>query len=248
VPEYVFSGDEFEDAIIFPEKKLAEVADALHDESSHQRPEGVLGEWELVPEDERNVHQRVAAATGGWLSVANVVSVAGGVIAAKGIVDFARGRRMLGVAEVGVGRVLDLADGAVSKRLGTRSKPGAFTDAGVDKVLAGVAMVTLPMTERTISPLYAAATTVEQARIAWINTQIKRAGGEPTPNGSGKAGAAATWAAVVTRMVESILKEKGRKGSARVVGAVALAAEAVSLALSEQAIAGYRQQEKSVRG
>lgn len=211
----------------------------------HQRPDGVVGEWALIPEEDWNAHQRVAAATNGAVSLANVTSVAGGEITRQGIHDFARGERFKGIVKIGVGRALDVLDGKVSKNFGTRSKTGAAVDAGIDKALVVDAAVTL--TRAGVMPKYfAGATAIQQGRIMAVNAKIKKDGGEPNPSKDGKYSMAAIWSAIGLRGIETMLKTNGHKKAARVAGATALAAEAVSLGLSEKAIRGYRKQHEQL--
>lgn len=73
----------------------------------HQRPDGVLGEWDLLPKEDWNTHQKVADATGGLASLANVTSAIGGETTRQGIHDFARGDHFKGIVKIGIGRTLD---------------------------------------------------------------------------------------------------------------------------------------------
>lgn len=229
-----------------PQEPIRPVVDELqHNIPAHQRPDGVLGEWKNIAEEEWNAHQRVAEMTGGWATVASLISVVGGVTTAKGLYDFVKGKHTQGVVEIGIGRALDLADGYVSELFGTRSKTGAFVDASVDKLLVAGASIALPAS-CAVSKKYAVATGVQQIRIATENAKIQKSGGEPNPSKTGKYGMAAIWGAFGTRAIETMLTNKNHDHTAKVAGKLALVAEDTSLVLTELAISGYRKQRHGI--
>ncbi len=222
-------------------------APTIHSQSvlDHQRPDGVLGEWNLIPEEAWNTHQKVADTTRGFASLANATSAIGGETTRQGTHDFARGDHFKGIVKIGIGRTLDVVDGFVAKRFGTRSKTGAAVDAGIDKALVVDAAVTL--TRAGVLPKYfAGATAVQQSRIMAENAKIKKAGGEPNPSKDGKHSMAAIWVAIGLRGMETTFKTNSHKKAARIAGVAALAAEAASLGLSEAAIHGYRKQHREL--
>jgi phosphatidylglycerophosphate synthase len=218
----------------------------IHPALAHQRPDGVLGEWNNLPEEDWNIHQRIAEKTGGWATAANLISLVGAAATAKGMYDFIKGKHGQGLAEIGVGRTLDLADGMAAKRFGTRSKTGAAVDAGADKLLVAGASVALSKAG-VIPKRYAIATGAQQVRIAAENATIQKAGGEPNPSKDGKHSMAAIWLSIGGRAAEYMLKKRGHEKTAKLAGATALASEVASLALSEKAIAGYRGQRKMLK-
>ena len=211
----------------------------------HQRPDGVLGEWNSIPEEDWNIHQRIAEKTGGWATAANLISLVGAAATIKGMYDFVRGEHGKGLAEIGVGRSLDLADGIAAKKFGTRSKTGALVDAGADKLLVAGASIALPASG-TMSKKYAVATTVQQGRIFAENAKIEKAGGEPNPSKDGKHSMAAIWMAIGGRASETLLRKRGHEKTAKIAGAAALASEFASIALTEKAIGGYRKQRRTL--
>ncbi|PID99611.1 hypothetical protein CSA80_00305 [Candidatus Saccharibacteria bacterium] len=208
---------------------------------SHQRPDEVSGEWELVPPHERNIHQKIAAKTGGIVTVANMISVAGAYTTHCGIHNFSKGKRLKGLSQIAIGRSCDLLDGIVAKKLGTRSEVGAAVDAGLDKALTADGIFTL-VRAGVIPPYFAAAATAQQACIMAENAKIKSAGGEPNPSKDGKYGMGATWAGMALRGAETMLEETGKGKSARVVDALALMAEGSALVFTQRAIRGYKKQ------
>ncbi len=207
---------------------------------SHQRPDDVLGEWSNIPETDWNIHQRIAEKTGGWGTVANVVSLLGGIATVKGGIEYARGNKAVGIAYVAGGRLLDLADGYVAKHFGTRGKTGALVDAGIDKALTLGAAVELAVTD-TIEPVYAAALVVQQGRIVAQNVAIEKAGGNPNPSEPGKHAMFTTWLGAGARAIEKTIRPSHPR-VARLLGVVAIGSEIVTMTLTEQAIDGYKAQ------
>jgi phosphatidylglycerophosphate synthase len=160
--------------------------------------------------------------------------------------DFIKGKHRQGMTEVGVGRMLDLADGIVAKQFGTRSKTGAAVDAGADKLLVAGASITLTRAG-VISKKFAATTLAQETRIFTENAGIERAGGEPNPSQLGKYRMAVLWLAIGGRAAEFTLRKTGHERAAKVAGATTLATEAASLGMGEKVIAGYRKQRRSLK-
>lgn len=152
---------------------------------AHERPLGYEGDWSLVAPERRTRLQRIAAKTKGWLTVANLVSVAGAGLTLKGLHDYTQGHSVTAVAEVGAGRILDLVDGAVATWTKTRGLAGAFVDSGIDKVLAVIGLSTLTLTG-DLDPRITVPAVLLQAWITKKNKDIHDLGGNPTPNRLGK--------------------------------------------------------------
>jgi phosphatidylglycerophosphate synthase len=216
-------------------------------ESMHRRPDGVVGEWNTIPPEEWNVHQRVAEATGGWVTVANGISVAGGLVTLSGMWDICRGRYGRGVAKVIVGRTGDLIDGAVSDRLGTKSEPGAFVDASVDSALLSGGAVTLAA-KRVIKSTYAAAVLGQQLGIAAENTEIHAAGGEPNPSRTGKDRMWLAWSGIAARCIQTWAAARGWQRTEQLADEIGRTAERGVLGLGVVAIQGYDSQRRALDG
>jgi phosphatidylglycerophosphate synthase len=92
-------------------------------------------DWNHVAPEARNPWQRVAAATHGVLTPANVITLIGAGIALWGIVSLLAGAYWLAIGLLTLGRVLDIADGFVADRTGTKSRFGELLDATVDKII-----------------------------------------------------------------------------------------------------------------
>jgi phosphatidylglycerophosphate synthase len=152
---------------------------------AHERPLGYEGDWSLVAPEKRTRLQRIAAKTKGWLTVGNLVSLAGAGLTVKGIYDYTQGHAVAAIVEVGAGRTLDLVDGAVATWTKTRGLAGAFVDSGIDKALAVIGLSTLTLTG-DLDPRITVPAVFLQAWITKKNKDIHDLGGNPTPKKLGK--------------------------------------------------------------
>jgi phosphatidylglycerophosphate synthase len=99
-----------------------------------------IPDWEKIPTSERNIFQKVAAKTKGYVTPGNAVSVAGLLLTHSGLIDIDRGNSIRGIAKVGVGRAMDIGDGFVADKTGTKSSIGEKFDATIDKILMADAL------------------------------------------------------------------------------------------------------------
>lgn len=205
---------------------------------AHQRPDGVIGEWELIDRTKWSAHQRIAAKTLGVVTVANAVSLLGAGVTASGIRDYQQGRLARATAKMGVGRSLDLVDGLVAKKFGTRSVTGAGIDAGADKLL-GAYFLTASARRGDLSPVEAGVHLTQQARIAYENFKIKQAGGEPNPSENGKHGQMFLWLRAGGTLLSQVLREQEATTAAHVVSAASEAAMFASVLTNEKAVHEY---------
>lgn len=102
---------------------------------------GKQGEWETVKPSARNVWQRLAARTNGYITPANVVSVAGFLLVLDGLEKVADGVFWRGIILLAVGRLADLLDGMIAEATHTKGPKGEALDAGLDKLAALVALI-----------------------------------------------------------------------------------------------------------
>jgi len=87
-------------------------------------------DWEKVEPSERNVFQKVAAATGGVVTPGNFLTAMGGVCVGSGLIDVYNGKTKRGTKKIGIGRAFDIAADVT----GTKSPLGEVFDATLDKV------------------------------------------------------------------------------------------------------------------
>ena len=206
---------------------------------AHQRPDGVIGEWELLPKSEWNRDQRIAAKTLGIVALANIVSVGGALFTADGMNDYYKGNYAKATLKMGVGRALDLLDGLVAKNRGTRSVVGAGIDAGADKLL-GASFLIISAAKGDMPAAEALVHASQQARIAYKNFQIRQVGGEPNPSEHGKHGQMALWLRAGGIVLGKALDEHDHPLIATVIEHASEGAEYTSMYLNELAVHDYQ--------
>lgn len=92
-----------------------------------------IPDWETVAVEERTALQRLAAATRGVVTPPNLISVLGFALVIYGLVGLLQEAYWTGLIALGVGRLLDVVDGAVAQLTGTKSPLGELVDATIDK-------------------------------------------------------------------------------------------------------------------
>ena len=95
-------------------------------------------EWHSVPVSEWNNYQKFADKHGEWATPANLISAIGAVSTVSGLVLIGNSNNtsvITGVAAIGFGRAMDIMDGYVAAKTGTKSPTGEKVDAGVDTAL-----------------------------------------------------------------------------------------------------------------
>ena len=160
----------------------------LH-QSSHEP------DWASVPGAERNFWQQLAARTGGAVTPANLVSVLGGLVGVAGLVMVAGGTPEMGVFFLFLGRLADIADGAVAQATHTKSPIGEAVDATIDKLMCGGVLLIFALEDWMplwIVLLLAVHTLINSA-IGLLNN-AHRLGIHPTR--TGKIGATLVWMAL----------------------------------------------------
>lgn len=163
-------------------------------------------QWEQIPESKRNKHQKLAARTNGWATIANGVSLAGAVLTVKGAYDFSKGKKIQGAAEVVAGRTLDIADGWISAQFKTMGPRGEAVDAGLDKIQMALALVIF--SRSGIVPKDELIKMGVQNGLNVIATGIaKTRGTEVHPDEFGKKATFGQWAGIVGHAAADYLSE-----------------------------------------
>jgi cardiolipin synthase len=98
-------------------------------------------DWVNTPKVKYNYWQRLAVATRGILTPANVISFGGLCVALFGLWLVTAGAIWQGTALVCVGRLADILDGVVADRTQTKSPLGEALDASFDKICSLAALV-----------------------------------------------------------------------------------------------------------
>ncbi len=108
---------------------------------------GKAADWYAVPEARRNLWQRLASRTHGFVTPGNFVSVIGAALAILGFVWLYQDRLTAGLIAIAVGRSCDILDGSVAQYTGTKSSLGETVDAGLDKVVMLAAFLVFASTD-----------------------------------------------------------------------------------------------------
>lgn len=91
-------------------------------------------DWETISPAKRNFFQTVAAATHSIVTPANVITIIGLVLVLYGLWALLTHHYWLGLSMLVVGRLLDIVDGIVANKTGTKSPTGEIFDAVADKI------------------------------------------------------------------------------------------------------------------
>lgn len=149
-------------------------------------------DWAKVAKRHRNMWQRLASATKGIVTWANVVTVAGFALLVAGLVLLAQEHYWPGFWVLLVSRLCDVADGWLAELTGTKSPLGEALDAGFDKLSVLLALIILPAA--SIVPLWAVvALVLPHLAIAGVSAAALRHGKRLHPSGVGKVSMALLW-------------------------------------------------------
>ena len=163
-------------------------------------------EWETVEAASYNRFQKVAAATRGVVSPANIITVIGLIVVIFGLVAILNHQFLLGLGLLIAGRLLDVADGLVAELTKTKSPLGEIFDAAADKI----------GTLFTITVLFVAgisywwvivALRVPQAIIPLVIFYKKRKGIGVHPTVAGKLSMAFTWVGIAGLIVAEAFED-----------------------------------------
>lgn len=161
-------------------------------------------EWETVPPEERNIFQKIAAKTNGWVRPADAVSIIGLGLVLDGLYDISQNQKLSGVIKIGFGRGMDVADGIVADKTGTKSSAGETVDATIDKIEMAAALVTFWSAEiAPVAPL--AVVTAQNLANVGATGIAKFRNKEPHPSKSGKLNTFFQWIGLGSFAVASIV-------------------------------------------
>lgn len=91
-------------------------------------------DWARIDTSKHNAWQRAAAKSHGVVTPGNFLTILGFGLVAGGLAAILGDHYWLSAALLAVGRLLDIADGLVADRTGTKSPLGESLDAGFDKL------------------------------------------------------------------------------------------------------------------
>lgn len=194
-------------------------------------------DWENIPKAERSTVQKIASATKGIVTPANAVSVAGLVLTHGGLKDMYHGNVRSGIAKVFAGRAMDVADGYVADKTGTKSSVGEKFDATIDKLLMADALYLLY--KKDTIPKKAAVFIGMQNIVNTVATGVAMARHtEMHPSREGKLTTALQWAAIGGFCVDAA-KDNEKKGEMSVVRNISEMAVIASSAMGLYVNADY---------
>jgi phosphatidylglycerophosphate synthase len=163
-------------------------------------------DWENVVPAKRNVFQKVAAATKGIVSPANVITVVGLGIVIYGLGLVLQQQFWPGLILLVVGRLLDIADGLVADATQTKSAIGELFDAAADKIGTLLTIVVLILAGITYWWVIVALV-LPQVIIPLVILYKKYKGIKVHPTRQGKLSMAATWAGIPGLLLLKALHE-----------------------------------------
>lgn len=153
-------------------------------------------EWANIPKSKQNIWQRVAVRTNGIVTPGNIVTITGLCVVVFALQQLAIAHYWVAAAALAAGRMLDIVDGLLADKTGTKSPFGELLDATVDKIgtfLTGVvfvisAIAPLWLILAVLLPYIATTLIVFYAHFARVRLH---------PSQVGKIGMAVAWVSLV---------------------------------------------------
>lgn len=165
-------------------------------------------DWDKVALSERNSFQKLAAATHGIVSPANVISLIGLGLVVVGLMEVINQQFWMGLGLLAVGRLLDIVDGAVAEATQTKSPLGELFDAAADKVGTLLTIVALFVANVTYWWVIAALL-IPQVIIPIVIYYKRQKGINVHPTRQGKLSMAAVWVGIVGLLFVKALNDTG---------------------------------------
>lgn len=163
-------------------------------------------DWSELSPQERNLWQRLAVASSGVVTPANIVTIIGAGLVLYGLLLLYRNHLTVGIILVLLGRLADILDGMVAEATKTKSPLGEALDATIDKILIILSLWVL--LDRHLLPAVVIWVMLVHAvyviAVSYISRQLKT---YLHPSLSGKLGAVFQWACVGAYLLVDILKQ-----------------------------------------
>ncbi|HUP26644.1 MAG TPA: CDP-alcohol phosphatidyltransferase family protein [Candidatus Limnocylindrales bacterium] len=157
---------------------------------------GKKADWDKLKARNRNNWQRLAVKTHGIITPGNIISVVGFVLVVTGLWYIYNNHTILGVMAVLTGRVLDIADGILADKTGTKSPLGEVIDASIDKLEIALALPVMVISA-ILLPWQAIVLVVQHLANVIFAGITKARGILPHASRSGKYATTAQWGSVV---------------------------------------------------
>lgn len=195
-------------------------------------------DWELIDSSEHNIFQKVASKTKGVVTPANAISVAGLILTVQGARNIKKHNDKIAILQIGLGRALDVVDGIVANKTGTKSPLGEAVDATFDKL--AVASCLPPLYKRQIiSRRFAGALAVQNLTNSALTVIAKTRGQEIHPDKAGKDSAFQSWTAISSHYLANIAKENDCQAGEVVLRGVGSCLELASVVTGAEATTKY---------
>lgn len=152
-------------------------------------------DWEDMDPAEYNAYQRVAAATHGVVTPANLITLIGLGMVLVGLAVIFQQQLWVGLGLVLGGRLLDVIDGLVADKTRTKSPLGELWDATADKLGTLLTIVTL-WYGGIVNGWVIVALCTPQLLIPLVVYINRRRGTYIHPTRMGKIGMATTWVSI----------------------------------------------------
>lgn len=101
---------------------------------------GKRADWDKLKGRQRNFWQRLAVRTHGLITPGNIISIIGFIFVGGGLFFILRGPMAAGLVAIVIGRILDIVDGLLADKTGTKSPLGETIDATIDKIEIAAAL------------------------------------------------------------------------------------------------------------
>jgi len=157
-------------------------------------------DWDAVKSADRNAFQKVGAATYTIVTPANVITVIGLGIVFFGLAQILAEHYWIGLIALAVGRLLDIVDGVVADKTGTKSPTGEIFDAVADKIGTLLTIVVL-FAAQIAEPWLIILLLIPQVLTPLVTFYKKQKRIEIHPTRQGKLSMATSWVAIVGLLV-----------------------------------------------
>lgn len=194
-------------------------------------------DWDTIRPAKYNRWQRLAARTQGLVTPANIITTVGGLLVIYSLVALAHGQYWSAIIALILGRLADIADGAVAEATKTKSTLGEAFDAVVDKIALGLAMIVL--LSLGFIPLFIGAYMALQGVYnSFLLSVAKQRNYKIHPSPAGKVGAFLQWISIGLYVTATALNQS----SANLVRLLGLVVFGVFVCLSIWASLNYSRQ------
>lgn len=199
-------------------------------------------EWHSIPTSEWNKFQIFADKHGEWATPANLISGIGAVLTVSGLILLGSNNSsnaVAGVAAIGFGRAMDVLDGFVAAKTGTKSPTGEKVDAGVDSALMIGALAIL-MNNDTFPVAQGLATAAVTATKIAFTAIAGRKNNEIHTSRAGKLGVFGLWGGIGSYAVERMSNVLEHPDTAHILHSIGNVTLGAGLLLSAVAANDYR--------